>query len=107
MDTILKALTAIPFLGKILTPAIQLWVTLLVLVFHAVVDTEVRQGQAAGEAKKLAAAQQVENLIEQPGNIEWPSFVPNAVRVPIIKGLIDLVVFALNKSGFGSGSKAS
>jgi hypothetical protein len=106
METILKALTSIPFLGAILTPAIQLWVSLLVLVFHAVVDAEVRQGTGNGPAKKLAAATKIDSLIAEPGSIDWPSFVPVGVRVPIVSGLIDLVVFALNKAGFGDGSKA-
>lgn len=107
METVLKALTAVPFLGKILSPAIQLYISLVLAIFHVVVDQEVRQGSGNGEAKKVAAAAQIEKMIEEPGGIDWPSFVPNAVREPIVKGLIDLVVFVLNKAGFGPGSKAS
>lgn len=103
MEKVLENLiNMVPFLNS----SFKLVFSLLVMVIFGVMDQEVRQGTGNGAAKKAELVKKVNDSIDQPGGLEWPTFINRGAADFIVSEGIDLIVFVGNKAGFLKQSNA-
>ena len=98
----LESLAKLPIFG----PVVSVWLQIAFVVVSAVIDAEVRNGSGNGAAKKAAAIAAIDAQIDAPGGPDWPGWLPAAYR-PVLTGFVlELFIFAANRLGFSSDSKA-
>ena len=66
-----------------------------------VLAAEADLGDGKGAEKHAQVAGQVVTLIDAPGGIDFPKWVPQGAKLACVNGCITLVVFLLNKFGGG------
>lgn len=92
----LETISKLPIFG----PIVSVWLQIAFLVVSAVLDSEIRSGAGNGAAKKEAAIAKIKADIDAPGGPDWPGWLPVAAQSLLIGGILELFIFAANKTGF-------
>jgi len=92
----LESIAKLPIFG----PIVSVWLQIAFLVVSAVLDSEVRTGSGNGAQKKADAIAKIKADIDAPGGPDWPSWLPPAAQPVLIGGILELFIFAANRSGF-------
>lgn len=66
-----------------------------------VLQAEADLGDAKGKEKHAQVAGQIVVLIDAPGGIDFPKWVPQGAKLACVDGCITLLVFLFNKFGKG------
>lgn len=79
---------------KFLTDIFKMVMALVVLMLGA-------EKPDSGPEKRATVVAEIEKIMDEPGGIDWPSFVPKDSFRPWLLGLlVDQLVKLLNRSGF-------